>query len=217
MNINKFIYFSLIQLFSISSFGQLSQAQLDTLVNRYTRQLINTGIDTICIYNEYCLGCNFQPVNGTNLCAENFSSLPTYIFWKDKGETFVTRKDICFEYSTQAISGDSIWSFYHSKKDKIKKEELKLPQYIELENGKKTIQSINVEHSIYFQITWITGKESLTKVINSAYLIKELGPHEELNINYEYNSITSLNKFHAILQRIIKQESIKKKFIKTLR
>lgn len=217
MKTNKFIFLAFFQAFFISGFGQLSQPQLDSMVAKYAQNLRAKGIDTLCIYNEYCIGCLFHPVNGSNLCAENFSSLPTYIFWKDKGKTYVTRKDICFDYSTQIIATDSFWNYYFANKEKIKKEKLKPPQYIETVDGKKEVRSIEIEHSIFFRITFTTKKESVTKDINSFYFTRELGIHEELNINHEQNILTSLSNLHSIFQRIIKQESVKNKFIRTLR
>jgi hypothetical protein len=217
MYTNKFILLIIFQVFAISTFGQLSQQQLDSIVKKYTQNLQEKGIDTFCIYNEYCIGCLFQAVTGKNLCVENFSSLPTYIFWKDKGKTFVTKKDICFDYSVQLVSNDSIWHYYFANKDKIKKEKLKIPQYVEIVNGKKKIRSLNIDHSIYFRITLNTKNDSVTKDINSFYLTKELGINEEMNINYEYNTLTSLNNLHVIFQSIIKQESVKNKFVRTLR
>jgi hypothetical protein len=199
------------------SIGQVSQQQLDSIVKKYTQNLRANGIDTLCIYNEYCIGCLFQLVKGTNLCTENFSSLPTYIFWKDKGKTFVTRKDICFDYSTQMIAADTFWHYYLANRSKIIQEELKAPQYVEIVNGKNKMRSLDIDHSIYFQISLQTGKDALIKTINSFYFTKELGPTGELNVNYEYNMNTSLNSLHTIFQRIIKQESVRKKFIRTLR
>lgn len=217
MTINKLIILPLLLVFSIPVFGQLTQPQLDSLVNKFTQNLHNKGIDTICIYNEYCIGCLFHPATGSNLCAENFSSLPTYIFWKDKGKTFVTRKDICFEYSTQLIKTDAFWNYYFSNRDKIKKEKLKIPQYVEIVNGKKEVKSINIDQSIYFRITFDIANDPVIKDINSFYFTRELGPNEELNINYEFNMQTSLNGFHTLIQAIIKKESFLNKFERTLR
>ncbi len=217
MNTNKFIFFTLFHLFSISVFGQLTQPELDSLVNRYVQNLHKKGIDTICIYNEYCIGCFFHPATGSNLCEEKFSSLPTYIFWKDKGKTFVTRKDICFEYSTQLIKTDAFWKYYFSNKEKIKKEKLKIPQYVEIVNGKKEIQSINIDQSIYFRITFDIANEAVIKDINSFFFTRELGPNEELNINHDFNMQTSLNIFHTMIQAIIKEESFINRFERTLR
>ncbi len=217
MYFNKFIVYILLQLISLFGYGQLSQPQLDSLVNKYTQNLKARGIDTVFIYNEYCIGCLFQPVKGSNLCAENFSSLPTYIFWKDRGKTFATRKDICFDYTIQEIAFDIFWKYFFSNKEKIRKEELKIPQYVEIENDKKNVRSIAIEHSIYFSIIVNTSKDSVIKNINSFFFTKDLGPNEELNINYENNIRTSLYHFHMMIQGLIKQESVRSRFIRTLR
>ncbi len=202
---------------SITAFAQLSQPQLDSIIKNFTTGLKQRGIDSICIYKQYCIGCLFQAAKGSNLCAENYASLPTYVFWKEKGKTFVTRKDICFEYSTQVIATDSIWLHYFTQKEIIKKEELKIPQYVESVNGKNKIQTVNIDHSVFFQISLSDKTTTVSKEINSFYLTRELGINEVLNINYEYNNSTSLNKLHMILQRIIKQDAFKQKFKRTLR
>ena len=121
---NKLITLTLLQVFSISVSAQLTQPQLDSLVITYTQNLHKKGIDTVIIYNEYCIGCLFHPATGSNLCAEKFSSLPTYIFWREKGKTFVTRKDICFDYTIQLIKADKFWNYYFNNRDKIKKEKI---------------------------------------------------------------------------------------------
>lgn len=217
MKTNKFILISLFQFFSISAYAQLTQTQLDSLVKVFTTVLKQRAVDTICVYKQYCIGCLFQASKGSNLCAENYASLPTYIFWKEKGKTFVTRKDICFDYSTQLLPSDSIWYFYFNNQEKIKKESLKIPQYAEIVNGKKIIQTVKIDHSIFFHITVSTLAGSITKEINSFYLTRELGINEVLNINYEYNNSTGLNNLHQIIQRIIKHDSVKQKFVRTLR
>ena len=217
MNTKFFIFLSFFQVLSILAFGQVSQPQLDSIVKKYAQNLRANKIDTLCIYNEYCIGCLFQLVSGTNLCTENFSSLPTYIFWKDMGKTFVTRKDRCFDYSTQIITDDTFWHYYFANRNKIKKEELKTPQYVEMVNGKKETRTLDIDNSIYFRITVQTGNDFVTKDINSFFFTKELGPTGEMNINYEYNMHTSLNGLHSIFQSIIKKESVRKKFIRTMR
>lgn len=217
MNTNKIAFFLLLQLISVTVFAQLSQPQLDSLVKKYTQSLHQKGIDTICVYNEYCIGCLFDPVSGNNLCVDQFHSLPTYIFWKEKGKSFVTKKDVCFDYTILTISIDSFWNFYLGNRNKIKKENLKLPQYIELVNGKKKINSIDIDHSIYFDLTMDIASDVMTKKLNSFFFTRELGPNEELNINYDYNIGTSLNGLHMMLQNIIRHPSIKDRFKKTLR
>ena len=213
MNRTTLIFPLLLLLFAIPVYAQLSQPQLDSVVKNYTQDLKRRGVDTICVFNEYCIGCFFY--SEKDQCLEKILFLPTYIFWKEKGKTFMTKKNACYDYSTREISNDSFWYFYLANRDKIKKEELKIPQYIEMINGKKKIQSLPVDHGVYFQIIFDIAGNSMTKNFNSFYLTKELGEKEEHNINYEFNTKTFLNKLHESLLRTSKME--KKKLVETLR
>ena len=217
MNNTKSIFLILFLIFSISAFGQLTQPQLDSLVKKYTQNLRKSGVDTLCVYEEYCIGCLFYSNENKNMCLEKISFLPTYIFWKQHGKTFMTKKDACFEYSVKNISNDVFWYYYLKNRDKIKKEELKAPQYKEIINGKEKIHSIDVDHSVYFRIMLNMGKDSVTKDINNFYFTKELGVNGEKNINYDYNMLTLLNNLHLVLQKTIKAETAKKRLIATLR
>lgn len=212
-----FIFLISFQLLSIKSYAQLSQPQLEALVRGFTQNLSARGIDTICIYEEYCNGCYFYSDKDEHVCQEKVLFLPTYIFWKEKGRTYMTKKDICFDYDSQKISDDSFWPFYLFNREKLKNEELKKPQYYEMINGKKQVKTVDVENAIYFRISLYTGKDSMIKVINNFYFSRELGPNEEINLNHDYNHNTRLNQLHLIFQRIIKNEKEKKKLAGKLR
>ena len=217
MRTSKLIFFIFFLFFSVTAFGQLSQEQLDSLVKKYTQSLRAAGVDTICVYEEYCIGCLFYSDKDKNLCLEKISFLPTYIFWKHKGKSYMTKKDACFDYSVQKISSEAFWYYYLTNRDKIKKEELKAPQYKEIINGKEKIHSIDIDHSIYFRISLNIGNDSMTKDINNFYFTKELGINGEQNINYDYNMLSALNNLHSVVQKTIKAETGKKRLVATLR
>lgn len=217
MNFIRYLSVILLQLFTVSATAQLTQTQLESLVRDYTKTLLKSGIDTICVYEEYCNGCYFFNEKQEHLCQEKILFLPTYILWKQKGNTYMTKKDICFDYSTQKISDGSFWQYYISNREKLKKEELKKPQYMEIVNGKKQVKTIDIENSIYFRISIFAGKDSMIKVINNFFFTKELGPKEEINLNYDHNHNSLLNHLHLLLQNIIKKEKEKKRLAETLR
>lgn len=217
MKISKIITILVLFLFSAPLYSQLTQPQLDSLVSMFKNSLKKRGVDTICVYKQYCTGCLFQPVKGGTLCTENYASMPTYVFWKEKGKTFATRKDICFDYNIQEIASDSIWTYYLQNQAAIRNEELKEPQYEETVNGNKKIRSVTVEHAVFFHLTIYIARNQLFKEINSFYFTQYLGPDEIPNVNYLYNNDTYLNKMHMIIQRIIKSDSVKQQFIRNLR
>lgn len=211
ISIRKYLLFFFLQLILTGAYSQLSQQQLDSVVDNYTKNLRYKSIDTVCVYEEYCVGCLFYSPKGTSLCAEKISFLPTYIIWKKNGKTFMTKKDVCFDYSVVTIANDSFWNYYLAKKEQIIKEELKTPQYKDTVEGKEGIHSLNIDHSVFFRITMNMKNESVSKLINSFFFTKELGIKGENNINYDYNTTTALNGLHLMLQRLIKNEFRKKK------
>ena len=190
--------------FNIAIGQKISNEYFDTLVNNYVDELRANGIDTFCIYQDYCVGCSYM-WQGKDTC--NFGGLfvPTYIFWKNKGQTFMTIKDNCFDYSIIEIPRDSIWSFFFKNQDIIKKEEIKIPQYVEIKNGKEEVFSSIIDHSQHQRIKIIVGQNTvINKDINDYYLEKEIGYFGgDKNINYEYNINSYLNNFRLLIDRII--------------
>lgn len=186
--------------------GQTSTEHLDTLVNNYVNELKVKNIDTVCVYQDYCVGCMYRWKKDEDKC--NFEGLfiSTYIFWVDKGQTFMTKKDNCFDYSIIKITNDSIWTTFFKDQDKIKKEELKIPQYIELKNGKQEIYSSTIDHSRHQGLKVITGQDTLIdKDLDDYYLTKQVGFNGQANINYEYNINSRLKNFQLLIDRTIKR------------
>ncbi|MCO5287550.1 MAG: hypothetical protein M9898_14145 [Chitinophagaceae bacterium] len=185
--------------------GQTSSDYLDTLVNNYTTDLRNKNIDTICIYQDYCVGCLYKWKKVKDRC--NFSGLyiPTYIFWTDRGQTYMTKKDNCFDYSIIKIPSDSIWTYFFKNQDGIKNEELKIPQYIEMKNGKEEVYSSTIDHSRHQRLKLIVGQDTLIdKDLDDYYLTKQIGINGQTNLNYDYNINSQLKNFQLLIERTIK-------------
>ena len=196
--------------------GQNSAEHLDTIVKNYINELNSTGIDTVCIYKDYCVGCIYFSKKKEDKCDADGFYVPTYIFWLDKGQTFMTLKDNCFDYSTLKIDNDSIWQFFSAKRDIIKKEEIKMPQYIEIKNGKEETYSSSVDHSRHQDIQMIIGQNIIIdKDLDDYYFSKEI--EEQKNINYEYNINSCLKKFQLLISNTIKTATQKQKLQKTRR
>src|ERR1700749_136740 len=77
---------------------------IDKLTSDFNKELQSRKIDTICVYENYCIGegpktYEASLLNSKNFCMEDFPNNPVYIFWKEKGENYLTKINICFEYS----------------------------------------------------------------------------------------------------------------------
>ena len=91
--------------------GQATSKYLDTIVMNFISELRGKDVDTFCIYQEYCVGCYYKWINKEDRCDFEGLYIPTYIFWLDTGQTYMTKKDNCFDYSTIKGENDSIWQF----------------------------------------------------------------------------------------------------------
>src|SRR5690606_4497454 len=135
-----------------SAKAQNTNERLDTLVQDFVQQLFEKNIDTVCVYQKFCVGYSITWKNEKDKC--NFKGLlvSSYIIWLDKGQTFMTKKDNCFDYSTIKFRNEPFWDFYFANKYTIAKEEIKLPQFIEVVKGEKQIMSSSIDHSCHQQI-----------------------------------------------------------------
>ena len=184
--------------------GQTSNDYLDTLVNEYVSELRSKSIDTICIYEDYCVGCLYMWKKSEDKCDFKGLFVPTYIFWTDKGQTYMTKKDNCFNYSVIKVPNDSIWTYFFENRDTIRTNELKVPQYFEMKNGKQELFSSSVNHSTHQGIKIIVEQNTIIdKDLDDYYLSEEVGFAEHENINYEYNLNSHLKKFQLLIHRTI--------------
>jgi hypothetical protein len=92
-----------------------------------------------------------------------------------KGQTFMTKKDNCFDYSIIKIPSDSIWAFFFKNIDEIKKEEIKIAQYVEIKNGKEEVYSSTIDHSYHegFKVI-VTDKAIVDKDLDDYYFTRKL-------------------------------------------
>jgi hypothetical protein len=186
--------------------GQTSTEHLDILISNYVTDLKIKHIDTVCIYQDYCVGCLYMWKKDEDKC--NFKGLfiSTYIFWLYKGQTFMTKKDNCFDYSIIKIPHDSIWNTFFKNQDAIRKEELKIPQYVEIKYGKTEVYSSTIDHSYHQGLKVIVGQNTIIdKDLDDYYFTKKVGFNGQENINYEYNVSSQLKNFQLLIDRTIKR------------
>jgi hypothetical protein len=179
----------LILFFSLSSsfsYGQIiPNKNLDSLLTDFVKDLQLKGIDTICIYSDYLVGGVYVPEDMNDTCDYSPFYLPVYIFWIERGKTFLSKKDNCFDYSVVNLDSASFWQYFVKNKNFIKKEKVKPFEYVFYENNNKEILSILKEHSHhqYFKII-INGNK--TGLDLDEFALEEESDGEK-NINFLHN------------------------------
>lgn len=67
------------------------QLQLDSLLSSLRQQ----RVDTICVYEDYCVGCRGYRISDDSPCRTKGILIPTYIFWKQAGHNYGRKLDNC--------------------------------------------------------------------------------------------------------------------------
>ncbi|MFB9076957.1 hypothetical protein ACFFLS_22905 [Flavobacterium procerum] len=171
-----------------------NEINIDDLVINYIKELQSRKIDTICVYEDYCIGCELtyesSKLYDEETCKDELKQQPAYIFWKEKGKTYLTKINTCFEYPGIIISKDNFWEIYFSKITTIKKEVVKSFSYETFENNKKSISILRATHSSYQVFKMINKGKSTIKVFDHFKLRQtcDIFPDKLLyNISYQHN------------------------------
>ncbi|RKR11322.1 hypothetical protein C8C82_3352 [Flavobacterium sp. 81] len=139
-------------------------------LNEFVSDFIKTQkTDTLFAYESFHAGdlkiIDYSSDDGKEVCFDDLTNHPIYIFWKEKGKTYFSKINYCYEYSNILIENDTFWEIYSSNKSIIENEKVKPFQYIAIEKSKKTKYTIGVGNS-YFQILQIiTNGKKNTKTI----------------------------------------------------
>jgi len=207
----------LLTLIFSSTKAQNSSEMLDTIVKEFVQQLADKKIDTVCVYQKYCVGYITTWKNEEDKCNAGGLLVSTYIVWLDKGQTFMTKKDNCFDYSTIQFTNEAFWNFYFTNQDTIAKEEIKMPQYIEIVKGKEQTYYSSIDHSCHQEIKVFTKTLQIDKDLDEYNFEKEIGSAKNKNINYDYNINSFLKKFQTQIEQTITNETKLNRLIKTRR
>lgn len=178
--------------FIFSGNAQTNQKlNINELVSNYIKELQNKKIDTICIYESYCVGYVMtfdEPLVGSKeTCTDYLTNEPIYIFWKEDGKTFLTKINYCWEFSKIEIYQDNFWKIYFSNKKNIEKERVKPFEFETFENSKNVKHLKMVDHSCHRNFKVLIKGETIEKRFDEFALQEKDEYSPELNINYEHN------------------------------
>jgi len=153
----------------------------------FVQELQNQGIDTICVYYDYCGFCS-----SPNICEELDS---TYVFWKNQGKNFVKRMHSCYDFSTVEIDTVTFWNTFFENKETIKTEEIKSFTYSidTIRRRKKTIvseSSLSVDDAGYQSYNMIINNDITDFYAGTIEFEQkyEFNDKNYTNINYLYNN-----------------------------
>jgi len=170
----KFLYIFLMTLFAFSNV-----VYSQTTSHTFVKELQNQGIDTICVYYDYCGYC-MSPIR----CKELDT---TYVFWQNQGKNFVKRMHLCYDFATIEIDTITFWNIFFEYKEIIKTEEIKDFTY-----SSDTIEgSIDVVDAGYQSYTMIINNDTTRFYAGTIEFLQEYKSYYNgivTNLNYQHNN-----------------------------
>lgn len=198
----------------IGNSQNLSDENLEKLVSNFTKNLAEKKIDTICIYESYCVGCeitfdilNLNDKERKKLCKDELINQPVFVFWKEKGKTFITKINNCYEYSSIEVNNDDFWEIYFVNINVIENEKIKNFEYEIYKNGKKISSQIFKDHSDHQNFKFIVNNKIVAKYFDNFKLKKENNTFTNTtlsNINYNHNNSLISKKIIEKLERNVR-------------
>lgn len=178
-----------------------NEATINQLVSNYIKELQSQKIDTICIYEKYCVGSvkayDLSPSEINDFCFEDFLNDPVYIFWIKKGRKYLTKISICAEYDESLDNDNIFWHMFFPNKEIIEKEKIKRFAYKESNNK---IYHLAVDHSCNQNFKILIGNHIIEKRFDSFNLKRE--DNSKVNINYDHNVKLRSKRVIDILAKI---------------
>ena len=209
MMIQRILVFSILFITLIANSQTDKEYSIDQLTSNFIKDLQSKKIDTICIYENYCVGCertyDASKIYDEETCTDELKYEPAYVFWKEKGTTFLTKINTCFEYRGSIVLKNNFWDIYFSNKNLIQKEVIKPFEYKISSNKNKQTSTLRASHSRYQVFKMINKNNAVIKVFDHFKLKKtnENFSNETLyNINYEHNINLKSKLIIDILERI---------------
>jgi hypothetical protein len=106
--------------------------------------------------------------------------------WIKQGKTFLSKKDNCFDYSTIEIDSTALWKIFFKNKKHIRKEKVKIFEYVVYENKKKEVYFMMRDHSHHRDFEIIVNTDTVKMEFDDFDLQKH--SNKEVNMNYEHNN-----------------------------
>lgn len=200
MNIKQIVILALVITRSII-YGQYIQnpADIDSrdIYPLNIDSLQKSGIDTFFIYKTYCYN---------DASVECEQSDKSYVFFKSKGETFITKYNECHKFSTLKSNASQSFSYFISNFHKlVPRDSIRQATYIDKKGNK---QEVGTDHSCYsvLFLSMMNYRFFFLDMMDFRRIIHEFSDYnnKHLNIYYSYNEQTNTKTFINKIQADIK-------------
>ena len=161
------------------------QLQTDSLLTSLRQQ----GIDTLCVYESYCVGCVGTRIDNSSPCRTKGILVPTYILWKQAGHSYGRKLDNCRVGNSKELTTTTFWPYFLAHRQQIKKERIK--------------QFVNPSHGAVASFDFYTQQDTVSQYFRPINLIRRLRHSAKKNHYYRYNIHTHTAELWKLLEAVV--------------
>ncbi len=171
--------------------AQYKKDSLELQVDSLTTALRRQGVDTICVYRSYCVGCRGGRIADNSPCAPKGFLIPTYIFWKSHARTCVAYRDNCTRRATVGVSKNLFWDYLTNHKAEIKKGEIKAFTVVDKKVDNGMPHSWTRDHGMHYSYVFYIQNDTVHHYINAFDVQREKKFQKKKSRNVYYKQNTS--------------------------
>ncbi|RYU82869.1 hypothetical protein [Hymenobacter persicinus] len=195
----------LLWLIAPSVSAQYQKSALEIQIEQLVADLRRQRIDTVCTYQEYCVGCRGSRVADDSPCTTKGILIPTYLFWQKAGRTYRQYLDNCETRVPEEIAAE-FWAYTSRFKHQLQVEEIK--DFHIMDNGKP--EQVSRNHGGSFSFDIILGQDTIKQYFDDFALTKftRFARKKSFNIYYRSNHRTHTYKLQRMLSHAAAQKPV---------
>ena len=178
-----------------------SGQEITVKINETIDSLKQLQVDTLLIYKNYCVGCDFNEP-----CRFEPSM---FLFWKQNGQTLLKKFSNCERIQEILVINDSPLDFYSKHKATINSEKIEPPTYYEITKRNKkmdtTVWTQHVDHSTFYDFQFILNGLYVELSIDAFDLETKSMSHNKMNVFYERNNATKTKELIFLTDAAVSQ------------
>ena len=191
-------------LFSCLSLAQNDERKLNDLVDRFSQELYQNGMETFFYNKRYCIGrmVMLREKDGS-MCFSSGTYYEVYFFWRNGEKVMMKKIDNCGQYNEVRIEDSRVFDIFIDREEELKNEEV-LGYTVENPENVPALRSEVHPCRREFKFNYHNN------VVMKEYELYDLTNESKYqNIYYEQNKNVSMVHLDSIIDDLIKANQSK--------
>ena len=168
--------------------AQYKKSVLELQSDSLLADLRHQGIDTVCVYESYCVGCRDYHIRDDSPCRTKGTLIPTYFLWRTNGLTYARKLDNCSISPNRLPIKFDFWTYFFRYSTLIKREKIK--------------PFVNLDHGSVCAFTFYIRSDTTSQYFRSVNLERALRHPKKKNPHYHHNTRTHTAHIYEMLEAV---------------